>query len=98
MNLPENAIVFTDWDMMWPYYYAAHIIENRRDLTFIETYSADDVDGIADSVTAYLADNLDEHPIFFSEREPDLLDAGFKFVPTQSGPVRLVRILDDHSE
>ena len=96
MNLPENAIVFTDWDMMWPYYYAAHVIEDRRDLTFIETYPADDIDGIADSVTAYVAANLDEHPIFFSEREPSLLEAGFKFVPAQPGLVRLVRILDNH--
>ena len=96
MNLPGNAIVFSDWDMIWPYYYAAHIIEDRRDLIFIETYPADDIDGIADSVTAYVAANLDEHPIFFSEREPDLLNAGFQFVPTHSGPVRLVRILDSH--
>ena len=96
INLPENAIVFTDWDMIWPYYYAAHVIEGRRDLTFIETYPADDVDGIADSVATYVANNLDEHPIFFDEREPSLLASGFKFIPTHSGPVRLVRILDDH--
>ena len=97
-KLPENAIVFTDWDMMWPYYYAAHIIEDRRDLTFIETYPADDMDGIADSVATYLADNLDEHPIFFSDRDPGLLAAGLKFIPARSGPVRLVRILDDREE
>jgi len=97
-NLPENAIVFTNWDMMWPYYYAAHIMEDRRDLTFIETYPADDMDGIAESVTAYVEENLDDHPIFFSEREPDLIEAGFKFIPARSGPVRLVRILDENKE
>ena len=95
IKLPENAIVFADWDMIWPYYYAAHIIEDRRDLTFIETYPADDVDSIANSVAEYIADNLDEHPIFFSERESGLLDAGFKFTPARAGPVRLVRVLDD---
>jgi 4-amino-4-deoxy-L-arabinose transferase-like glycosyltransferase len=42
VNMPENAIVFTDWDMVWPYYYAAHIMEGRADLVFIETYPADD--------------------------------------------------------
>jgi len=97
-NLPENAIVFTNWDMMWPYYYAAHIIEDRRDLTFIETYPADDMDGIAESVSVYVEENLDEHPIFFSEREPNLLEAGFKFIPARSGPLRLVRILDANKE
>jgi hypothetical protein len=95
IKLPENAIVFTDWDMMWPYYYAAHIIEGRKDLTFHETYPADNIDGIAESVADYVLDNLDKHPIFFSEREPDLLDAGFKFIPARAGPVRLVRILDE---
>ena len=95
IKLPENAVVFSDWDIIWPYYYAAHIIEDRRDLTFIETYPADDVDEIAKSVADYVADNLDEHPIFFSEREPDLLNSGFKFIPARAGPVRLVRILVD---
>ena len=95
VKLPENAIVFTDWDMMWPYYYASHIIEGRRDLTFIETYPADDMDRIADSVANYVSDNLNEHPIFFSTREPGLLDAGFKFIPARAGPVRLVRVLDE---
>lgn len=93
-RLPESAIVFTDWDMIWPYYYAAYIMEDRKDLTFVETYPADDIEGIAESVGDYVAGNLDEHPIFFSEREPDLLDAGFKFIPARAGPVRLVRILD----
>jgi hypothetical protein len=95
VKLPENAIVFSDWDMMWPYYYAAHIIDDRADLTFHETYPADDMDGIAESVADYVLDNLDEHPIFFSAREQDLLDAGFKFIPARAGPVRLVRILDE---
>jgi len=97
-NLPENAIVFTNWDMMWSYYYAAHIIEGRRDLTFIETYPADDMNGLADSVAAFVEENLDEHPIFFSERVPDLLEAGFKFIPARSGPLRLVRVLDANKE
>ncbi|GAF88503.1 unnamed protein product, partial [marine sediment metagenome] len=58
VNMPENAIVFTDWDLVWPYYYAAHILGGRHDLTFVETYPADDVDGVADSVVDYAAINL----------------------------------------
>jgi hypothetical protein len=95
VNLPENAIVFTDWDMVWPYYYAAHIVEDRRDLTFVETYPADDVEGLAESVIEYVEGNLAAHSIFFSEREPALMDAGFSFGPARVGPVRLFRILDD---
>ena len=92
VDLPENAIVFTDWDLVWPYYYAAHILESRRDLTFIETYPADDVGGVADSVVEYAAIKLTDHPIFFSERERALLKAEFVFTPVRFGPAHLFRV------
>lgn len=93
LKMPESAIVFTDWDMVWPYYYVAHIRESRPDLTFIETYPADDVDGVAASVVDYVADNIADHPIFFSDRVPALLEAGFDFTPVRSGPARLFRVI-----
>jgi 4-amino-4-deoxy-L-arabinose transferase-like glycosyltransferase len=93
VDMPENSIVFTDWNLVWPYYYAAHIMESRRDLTFIETYPADDVDGVADSMVEYAAINLTDHPIFFSERERALLEAGFDFTPVRFGPARLFRVI-----
>jgi hypothetical protein len=93
LKIPENAIVFTDWDLVWPYYYAAHILESRRDLTFVETYPADDVNGVAASVVDYVALNLTNHPIFFSEREQELLEAGFDFTPARLGPARLFRVI-----
>jgi hypothetical protein len=93
VNMPENAIIFTDWDLVWPYYYAAHILESRRDLTFLETYPADDVDSMAASVVEYVAINLTDHPIYFSEREPVLLEAGYDFTPVRFGPTRLFRVI-----
>jgi len=93
VDMPENSIVFTDWNLVWPYYYAAHIMESRRDLTFIETYPADDVDGVADSMVEYAAINLTDHPIFFSDRERALLEAGFDFTPVRFGPARLFRVI-----
>jgi hypothetical protein len=94
-ELPENAVVFTDWDMVWPSYYAAHIVEGRTDLVFIETYPADDMDGIAVSVIDYVNTYLEHQPIFFSEREPAFLEAGFTFSPARFGPIRMFQILDD---
>jgi 4-amino-4-deoxy-L-arabinose transferase-like glycosyltransferase len=94
VDMKENAIVFTDWDLVWPYYYAAHILENRRDLTFVETYPADDVDGVADSVVEYVTIKLTDHPIFFGERERALLEAGFDFTPVRFGPARLFRVIE----
>lgn len=93
LKMPEDAIVFTDWDMVWPYYYVAHIQESRRDLTFIETYPADDVDGLAASVVDYVNTKIADHPIFFSEREQALLEAGYDFTPARLGPARLYRVI-----
>jgi hypothetical protein len=95
LELPEHAVVFTDWDMVWPYYYAAHIIEGRTDLTFIETYPADDLEGVADSVINYVIHHQENTPIFFSERESSLLKAGYAFTPARIGPTRLLRVIDD---
>jgi hypothetical protein len=93
LKIPENAIVFTDWDMVWPYYYAAQVLESRRDLTFVETYPADDVDGVAASVVEYVALNLPDHQIYFSEREQTLLEAGFDFSPARLGPGRFFKLI-----
>jgi hypothetical protein len=92
LDLPQNAILFTDWDMMWPYYYAAVVENGRTDLTFIETYPADDQEAIADSVLEYVAAHLAEHPIYFSERDAALLEAGYAYSPARVGPARLVKI------
>ena len=67
-ELPENAVVFTYWDMIWPYYHIAHLQNSRTDLTFIETLPADDQDVLADSLIAYVVDNVGDRPIFFEER------------------------------
>jgi hypothetical protein len=93
LKMPQNAIIFTDWDMVWPFYYAALLLESRRDLTFVETYPADDVDGVDDSVIEYVTKNLPEHPIYFSEREHALVEAGFDFTPARFGPARMFKVV-----
>ena len=87
-KLPANAILFTDWDQVWPYFYAAHIVEDRRDLLFVETHPRDDVPGLAHSVIDYINARMDAHPIFFAEREPELRQAGFRLRPVKVGPQR----------
>jgi 4-amino-4-deoxy-L-arabinose transferase-like glycosyltransferase len=67
-DLPENAIVFTDWDMMWPYYYTAYLENNRTDLAFLETYPADDQEQLAASLVELVRDNLGKRPMLFEDR------------------------------
>ena len=93
LKMPEKAIIFTDWDMVWPNYYIAHILESRHDFTFVETYPAEDVYSVAASVVDYMAINWADHPIFYGEREQTLLNAGFDFTPARLGLARLFRVI-----
>lgn len=92
LDLPEGSIVFTDWDLLYPLYYAAHIEQGRTDLVFVETFPRDDVEGLAESVVEYVQAELSHRPVFFSERVPELAEAGFRLIPFRAGPTRLYRV------
>jgi hypothetical protein len=65
--LEDNAIVFTNWDMLFPYYFVAHVESGRKQMDFHETYPQDGMTSLADSTLAYITSNMDR-PIYFSER------------------------------
>ncbi len=90
--LPADTILFTDWDAIWPLYYAAQIDAHRADLIFHETYPRDDRPELADSAITYIRQQIDQHPIFFSERESKLQQAGFRLRIVRIGPQRLFRV------
>lgn len=92
-DAPENAIVFLDWDMLYPSYYVAHIELGRTDLMFIETYPADDQEGLADSALEFITTRQTEQPVFVSERLPELSVAGYHMSPLRVGPTRLYRVV-----
>jgi hypothetical protein len=94
-DLPQKAIVFTSWDMMWPYYYAAHLESDRSDLAFIEAYPADDQDIIADSLVEYVLDNLGEQPMFFESRISQLEQIeNISMGPRRVGPTRFFSVIE----
>jgi hypothetical protein len=91
-SLPPSAIVFTDWDRLYPLYYAAHIEQGRTDLVFHETIPQMENNRLADSSVAYVRANLPDHPVFFSERRPEITAAGYRLVPVRVGPAQLYRV------
>jgi hypothetical protein len=93
-EIPENAIVFTDWDLLYPSYYVADFELGRTDLCFIETFPADEQEGLATSVLEFIATQQAAHPILFAERSADLLTAGYRLVPLRAGPTRLYRAVN----
>jgi transmembrane protein TMEM260 (protein O-mannosyltransferase) len=72
--LPDNAIVFTDWDYAYDFYYVAHILQGRTKMDFHETYPQEGVTQFAASAIVYIEANIDTRPIYFSERPSQLAD------------------------
>jgi hypothetical protein len=93
-DLPQDAVVFTDWDLLYPYYYAAQVEGGRTDLRFVETFPRDDVEGLAASVLDHVQEAMARgRPVLFSERPAELEAANYRFGPARAGPTRLYRLL-----
>jgi hypothetical protein len=91
-SLDQDAIIFTDWYWLYPFYYAATIEQGRTDLMFIETTPFVEGGGLAASIIPYVQDHLAGHPIFFARRQPAMTRAGFTFQPVHVGPMTLYRV------
>lgn len=92
-DLPENSIVFGDWDTLYPYFWVAHVEQGRKDIMFHETYPADDQDGMADSTVAYIIKQSALRPVFVPERIPELTAAGITYAPVRIGPTKLLKVM-----
>ncbi len=73
VRLEENAIVFAPWDKLYSYVYTAHIEEGRTSISFHEAWSTEE-ERLADSAIAYIDQNLDGRPIYFTINMPELTD------------------------
>ncbi len=83
----DNAIVFLDWDLLFPCYYVARELE-RSDLDFHEAYPQEGVARFADSAIKYIERNIDTRPIYFSDR-PTQLATRYKITRAGSGLFRI---------
>ena len=70
-RLEEDAIVFAPWDKLYSYIYTAHIEEGKTGIAFHEAWSTDE-EKLADSAVAYIDQNLDTRPIYFTIYIPEL--------------------------
>jgi hypothetical protein len=83
-HLEDNAIVFTDWDMLYAYYYVAHVEQGRTDIQFHETYPQEGVETVAISALAMIDANLASRPIYFTD-PPGELRSAYDFRRVSSG-------------
>jgi hypothetical protein len=72
-RVEENAIVFAPWDKLYSYVYTAQIEEGQMGITFHEAWSSE-IQKLADSTIAYIDQNLDTRPIYFTIEMPELTE------------------------
>jgi hypothetical protein len=72
-HVEENAILFAPWDKLYSYVYTAHIEDGRIGIAFHEAWSTEQ-EKLADSAVAYIEQNLDLRPIYFTINMPELTD------------------------
>ena len=72
-RVEENAIVFAPWDKLYSYVYTAHIEEGRTGISFHEAWSTEE-EKLSESAIAYIDQNLDTRPIYFTIKMPELTD------------------------
>lgn len=89
-HIEDNAIVFTDWDQAYGFYYASYVLQGRTGMSFHETYPQEGVTQFAESAVEYIEANIDTRPIYFSERPSQLSDR-YKITGAGSGLFKIER-------
>jgi hypothetical protein len=79
-QVEDNAIIFTDWNMVYPLYYVAHVEQGRTGISIHETYPAMTAKPFADTAVQYVADNYGTRPIYFLLYEGTRLASAYNFV------------------
>jgi hypothetical protein len=72
-HVEGNAIVFAPWDKLYSYVYTAHIEDGKTGISLHEAWSTEEAK-LADSAIAYIDQNLDTRPIYFTIYMPELTD------------------------
>lgn len=89
-KIEDNAIVFTNWDRVYGLYYVSHVLQGRIEMDFHETYPQKGEHLPAESLLAYIDENLDHRPIYFT-RYPDSLDETYQVIQIEEGLFQILR-------
>jgi hypothetical protein len=92
-HLESEAIVFAPWDILYPYYYAAHLEQGRTDLAFIEQKPHREGEYSESSVIAYVESHIAKRPVYWTDCPPELRAAGYECQPRLVGPATMYRVL-----
>lgn len=89
-GIEDNAIIFTDWNRVYNYYYVAYVLQGRTEMDFHETHPQEGMSGVTDSTLAYIEANIDSRPIYFVKRPSELANL-YRIQQAGSGLFRIAR-------
>jgi hypothetical protein len=91
-EIEDNALVFTDWYWLFPYYYAAHIQQGKTGIQFVEANPYAEESGLAASLLEYIDAQLSTRPVYLTKRDQEFIAAGYTLYPVPRGPVTFYRM------
>jgi len=77
-KVEDNAILFINWDLLYPVCYVAHVEQNRTGIACYEPMPFGTNGQITTSAIKFIRQNIDQRPIYFS-LIPDDLKGLYKF-------------------
>ncbi|MCH8841148.1 MAG: hypothetical protein IH831_10865, partial [Planctomycetes bacterium] len=83
-EVEDNAVVLTEWALVYPYYYVAHVEQKRTNMIFIQTHPAIGQTRLAESALEYIRRHVATRPVYLSERLPEVEEV-FALEPVRRG-------------
>jgi len=77
-KVEDNAILFIDWDLLYPVCYVAHVEEHRTGIACYEPLPFGTNGRFPTSAIEFIRQNVDQRPIYFSSI-PDNIKGLYKF-------------------
>jgi hypothetical protein len=87
----DNAIIFTDWSLVYDIYYVAQVEHGRTGISVHETYPAMTPKPFAVTARQYVKDNYGKRPIYFTLVEDSRLLLDYNFIEVD-GSIPLYRL------
>ncbi len=85
----DNALVFLNWDMLYPFCYVAHVEQGRSGMGCIETMPYGTNGLVSSSLLDTLHEEIDRRPVYFGAQ----VNLGSDFIFRRvSGPVELYQL------
>ena len=90
-HLEDDAVLFTNWDWLYPCYYVAHVEQGRTRMVFFQDYPLPYQRELADSAVDYVRRTAPTRPVYFTHVVVKV-DELFELEPVRRGGQALYRV------